>query len=137
MRSFIVCAGLLLGLTFQSCSKEESLSKEEKLTSGLWKFHSYSTTDPSITMDSCNFDNTILFYESGGGVRDEGIVVCSGSEQYSQLYWSFGESSDILMIYDRWGIPSPTTLSSLSESKLVFEQELPYSSGTITIVFKH
>ncbi len=137
MKSIFIFFSLLLGLSFQSCSKEESLSKEDKLTSGLWKYDSYTSTDPDETLEPCNFDNTWLFNKSGAGMLDFGDILCSESEQSGMLVWQFGESSDVLVVYDRWGTPLGLELISLSKSKLVFEQEIPDSIGIMTIVYKH
>ncbi len=136
MKSIIICASLLLGLAFQSCSKEVSLSKEDKLTSGLWNFDSYTSSNPSLTIEPCSFDNSIQFFKDGVVYFDEGDILCPDSDQNGQATWVFGDSDDILIITeDEFSIP--ITILSLSGSKLVIEQESPFLDGTMTVEYKH
>ncbi len=131
MKSVIICASLLLGLAFQSCSKEESKSREEKLSSGVWNFDSYISSDPDLTIEPCSFDNTLEFMKDGSGEIDEGDVLCPNAVQTEQFTWEFGDSTDELIV-TQYGFNISLTILSLSESTMV-----TYSDESLTVTYKH
>lgn len=89
-----------MGLTFQACSKDDSLSKSEMLCKESWildKAYIGISGEEEGSLDffydSCALDDLITFYKDGIVVREDNIDLCGGVPLETDGDWSFSDGA--------------------------------------------
>jgi hypothetical protein len=158
MKKIITASLLIVGLMFQSCSKDDDdndntgasqLTKTELLCSTPWKMVS-STLTPGVVvfgvtvtdmfsfMDDCQKDNLTEFVVGGLIEIDENLDVCEGEDQTSTGAWELStDETKLEMTVD--GLTETFDLITLTEQSLITEvtRDVMGQNVTVRLVFEH
>lgn len=116
------------------CEKEEDLSKEELLTSHVWRFSDITAnTDTQDVLDLIAFAKALM---TGGTINfdDDGTYSMTAMQQTETGIWELSADEKTLIMDDDDGTvdPSETTLASITLSKMEWEDEGNYLGEIFT-----
>ncbi len=116
------------------CEKDEEFSKEELLTSHVWRF-SKMTADTD-TQDIIDLITVVEAFMTGGTLNfdDDGTYSMTAMQQTENGVWELSADEKTLIMDDDDGNvdPSETTLVSLTLTKMVWEDEGDYLDEIFT-----
>lgn len=131
--------GILMILT--SCKKNEnntSSPARQNLLNGKWQLTAYTgtttymgkdtTADFFATLEPCDKDDFITFYDNGTCTEDENTNKCAKDQQIESGTWYLLDSDTRLSIAD--SNPDTFSIASLTASELKLQSVGYNSSGT-------
>jgi len=125
---------LLFLLAVLGCEKDEDLTKEEILTSHVWKFSKMTAnTDNQDVLDLIAFAEALM---TNGTINfdDDGTYSMTAFQQTENGTWELSADETTLTMDDDDGTvdPSETTIASLTLSKMEWEDEGNYQGEIFT-----
>ncbi len=144
MKSIIICASLILGLAFQSCSKDdsESLTKSELLCLDSWRIEAATTTSLGGNEDildafyiPCAKDDLITYAMTGTVLRDDNVDLCDGLPQEANGTWELTDGDEKLTVQLDGGL-AEFTVESLTRHMLELRFVTGYNGVAIVLTLR-
>ncbi len=151
MKKVLIACSLLMGLTFQSCSKDDddddndSMTKAELLCSEGWLLESAMISLNGADVDAksmlfteCQLDNITSYAMDNTLDVDEAANLCSGANQNESGTWTLSDDEETLSV-TVLGLTTETNIEAISESSITLSSETEYlgMTATLTISFTH